>query len=193
MAKNNKQVPSDIAKPGKSAPSATSRPLIVGRGLALKDPMVSPSSEDAAPNDTAQPVQVTVRKVITPPSEKSAKKFETDNVENQSDAPAIEKTDSAPVEQSSKAVVDALANQTAKHHQSQPSEEDIARMAELEKLIEDKKYFVPIGEVTRRRHAQQLLVAIIIFLILFAIGGYLALDANLIETDIILPFDFIGE
>lgn len=61
--KNDKKL-MDVAHPGKTAPSASSRPIIVGHGPMLKDPMVQKEE-----TETAKPITITHEKVIAEPEE----------------------------------------------------------------------------------------------------------------------------
>ena len=79
--------------------------------------------------------------------------------------------------------VEAPKNNTAKN------KEDEARQLEIEKLIEEKKYSVPIGQVAKKRNNAAILILLIFFVL--AAGAYLAIDAGLILKDMTLPFDLI--
>ena len=65
MGAAKKQV-MDVSKPGKSAASATARPLIVGHGVSVQDPMMVPAANSSpaptppdvsVPADDAEPLQ----------------------------------------------------------------------------------------------------------------------------------------
>lgn len=192
MAADNKQV-FDVAKPGKSAPSPTSRPVIVNHGPMMKDPMVS-ESETKNKEGAKQLAPSSQNKVIAPLGDNAEK---SKNEPGTTDAPEKEKpqtenTDrpeaAKPDGQSSD--VDAAIDAAAKKKKVDTTEEDIVRQAELEKLVEEKKYFVPINEVTRRHH-QHLLWAAILLIGLLA-GIYLALDAGVVDSGINLPVEFLN-
>lgn len=70
----------DVTKPGKTKPSATSRPVIVGHGPMIEDPMVqrangyvptAPEIQEQEKDDQHLPLQPTQRskKILSPPSE----------------------------------------------------------------------------------------------------------------------------
>lgn len=64
----------DVAHPGKAAPSATSRPVIVGHGPIMKDPMVQSQAsapEKAAAKSKSAVLEPMHEKVIAVPSEDS--------------------------------------------------------------------------------------------------------------------------
>lgn len=90
-------------------------------------------------------------------------------------------------------VVDAIAEQATanKKKKDGPSEEDKKRQEELDKFVEDKTYFVPIGQVSHRRHTRWVIA--LLLLVLMVASAYLALDAQLIKNNIQLPYEFIQE
>lgn len=187
----------DVAKPGKATPSPTSRPVIVGHGPMLKDPMVSQQSQTEEPSSAPEPGQklaAETHKTLTPPSETSSPSETTDVAEPETAPPASGPTDAEIREtekrQNESAVVEAVANQAAKKKSGKSTPEDIARQNELEKLIEDKTYFVPIGQV-KRRHHKHVFWTIFILLILVLAGGYVAIDLDMLDVGIKLPFHIL--
>jgi hypothetical protein len=192
----------DVAQPGKTAPAGTSRPIIVGHKMLQQDPMISedktaaPESEksEGKPAAEAAPTASSHNKVIAPlteskPEDKAAAKPEEPKSEEAK--PEESKSEEPkPAEPDGSAVVDAVAEQaTAKKKQDQENEADKKRQAELEKLVEDKKYFVPIGQVRHRRNTRWG-IALLLLLIVVA-GAYLALDAGVVQANIKLPVDLI--
>jgi len=211
-AKDTKQV-FDVSKPGKSAPSATSRPVIVGHGSMLRDPMMQDDTKDDKEEEDT-PVTARSKIVIKPvdgndSDDKSDKERpetqEKPEVSEKKIEPAEEKTaaqtddkpevkpEEKPEEAKSaddEAAVNALAEQAVKKKKEEVSQEEIAKQEAYEKLIEDKKYFLPIGKATKRRHTQHFLTFLFVILLLVP-GAYLAVDAGIVETSFELPFDLI--
>lgn len=183
---NNKPV-FDVSKPGKSAPSATSRPVIVNHGPMMKDPMVSDPDDTDKKDDKPTAATSESRKIIAPPSDLEKEEPASE------DTPATESEDSKADKKKSaeQAVVDAVVDQAGKKKKSQPTEEELAKQIEVEKLIESKKYFVPIGEVTRRRNARRLMIGLVAFVLIGLVGSYLAVDAKLLDIGVDLPFNII--
>jgi hypothetical protein len=202
--KSDKQV-MDVSKPGKSAADASARPVIVGHKPQVQDPMVN-TAEDTNP-DVAQEEPATAsptasKKVIAPLSEQE------EPVEPEAPAPeaptvdAVEKTTTeqptpqdneppeADEESSDAAVVDAVAEQVgSKKKEDVQSEEDKKRQAELDKLILEKKYFVSIGSTRSKSNRRILFVTLLLLLVLA--GLILAVDAEVLEVGLALPFDLI--
>ncbi len=176
----------DVTKPGKTAASATSRPIIVGHGGAInQDPMVTPPAEDTKPSENSS-LQTHGNAVISPlkaavPVEAGKETSETGNTEpiNTPD------TDSVNPESSDSATVDALANEAnAKKEQKKEGDENAARVLELEKIIESKQYFVPIGESKRHRSNQRILITFILLLIISVVGANFAVDAEVLDIGV---------
>jgi hypothetical protein len=107
---NKKQV-MDVAKPGKTAPDATTRPLIVGHGGMLKDPMMSAGSEAAttdeptAKDDKTSPAPKLHAggKVVQPISLKSA----NDTAEDESKGPEAADKDTTATDDSTEVATSA--------------------------------------------------------------------------------------
>lgn len=198
----------DVAKPGKTSPDASSRPVIVTHKPMIKDPMMK---DEAAETPQAQPVKVNNRsKVIAPPSktDASAQPVEPEAAEakpaeeevtpetSATDTTQNETADTSADEQKAAekdaAIVDAVAEQADKDKQqsNELTEEEKQRQAELDKLIADKKYFVPIGQVTKRKNNRRTLM-ILLVLALLLVGLYLAVDAEVVDIGISVPFELI--
>lgn len=204
MPASNKNVPNkqvfDIAKPGKSAAAATSRPVIVNHGPMMRDPMVSDKEEKSTEEKTA-PTAPTHR-VITPPSATKADPVSAEPApESKPSEPEATPEESAPAPEKpeektetsapNQAAVNALAEQANRRKKSDPTAEELARTTEIEKLIETKKYAVPIGEVRRRRNTRRLFVSLIALAVIAVSGLYLAVDAGLLDAPIDLPYEFL--
>lgn len=259
----------DVHKPGKTAPSASSRPVIVGHGPTIQDPMVKGDSNMKPEENQSEEHKVEVKrtspKVIKPLSstDEIAKEATTaaettvanipSEVTTSVDAPAepdadasfvdpapedsaveeseyvaaIEDSPETPevpeedisqettqsateVSDQSKAeskpsnnvndsgrgssVVDAVAGAAAKNKDKKTdiqNEEIQKRMAEVEKLIDEKKYFVHTSNTTKK--VRKTRWAALVLAILLIAGSYLALDAQLIKNDIKLPYEFFKE
>lgn len=178
----------DVAKPGKSAPSVSGRPVIVTHRPIIDDPMVKKDAK-TEPGTT----DATSRKVLQPLTAETDKPAEKPK-NNQSDTtekpqPDIPKS-TAKTEET--AVVGAVAEQAThdKKKDDEPDEEALKKQEHIDKLIESKKYFVPVGQVARRRN-KRAGIAVLVVLLLLA-GGYIAIDAGVIASDMELPVDLIS-
>ncbi len=206
--KSDKQV-MDVSKPGKTPADASARPIIVGHKPQVQDPMVN-TAEDTNPEVSAPSEEpsttspATSKKVIAPLSELEKPNEDEATESTDSTEPDASITDTpkeepdeqndAPTEtdeeSSDAAVVDAVAEQVgAKKKEDAESEEEKKRLAELEKLIAEKKYFVPIGKAHRKSNRITLFVTL--FLLLVLVGLLVAIDAGLLDTGFDLPFDII--
>lgn len=185
----------DVSKPGKSAADATTRPIIVGHKPLVQDPMVTTAEDinpEATPEVTEQEEAVaspaTTRKVIAPitpvePEEEADKPEET----------PVETETEPEVESSDAAVVDAVVDQMgSKRKNDQLSEEEKKKQAALDKLVEEKKYFIPIGKSRHKRRTRWAGYAAGLA-VLLAGGTLLAADARVINLGFEPPINFFKD
>lgn len=209
----------DVAKPGKTAAPATSRPVIINHGAMVKDPMVNEAEEAATdlPTKNETPaVSPAPKKVITPPEETAPaeekaeeekdtkdtapKEAEPDKKEEtpkpaETEVPADAKKEPESTETSDQAsddaVVDAVVDQVAdKKEQERLAEEEQKRKKLVDKLTAEKKYFVPLA-VARHQRNNKIGLVFLVIVVLLIVGAVLAVDAGLVGETITLPFDLI--
>lgn len=211
MAEKKKPV-MDVSKPGKSPADATTRPIITGHSF-MKDPMVT---EEAKPiegvTDSPEPTEekiaipVTNHKVIQPLD--TSEEVTTEKSEESTEAPAPEATEEPEKPQepskeetpkkeepatSDDAVVDAVLDQVGdKKEETKENEEERKRQELVDKLVEEKKYFVPIAQERSRRN-NRLALIILGALLPIIVGLGLAADAGAINLGFKVPFDFIKD
>lgn len=202
MAASKKPV-MDVAKPGKSPADATTRPIITGHAI-MKDPMVNEgvavtegvTEEETTPEVTEEKISVpsSSHKVIQPlenKEEKSEEPAEKPAEEPGKPEPTNEEAKETPV--SDDAVVDAVLDQVSdKKEETKQSEEDRKRQEIVAKLTEEKKYFVPIAQESKRRK-NKLTLLILSALLSVVVGLGLAADAGVIDPGFKVPFDFIKD
>lgn len=159
-------------------------------GDELKDINDAPSEESTKALEAA--IQEDNSKDLEKPA-KESEAAEPTNTETSEDIPEAEAAseEDPNKEQKSGGLVDELAKQAADKKSKAKEEKELsAKEQKINKLIEDKTYFLPIGEVTRKRKNRKSLVVFLILLIVLA-GAYAAMDAGLIEAPIELPIDII--
>lgn len=164
----------------------------------------APAEEPAEPEElAAAPVEKSpVIEEQLPDKLKSETKPEAQAPEPEPE-PSTEETSakpaSAPAEPensdtvgSDAASVNALA-QTAetKKDAAKKAEEQVQKDAELQKLIDSHQYFVPIGAHHHKDKKGRRLAWFLVFLIVALIGSYLAVDAELVDIGLKLPYDLI--
>lgn len=203
-ARSTKRV-MDVSHPGKSAPSASSRPVIVTNRPILKDPMMreeadKPVLPDAvAPSVSREvevkPVEAERAKTIAQLAEEAKARVDKTEAEK---APETEEPELKPQEEltakpepkaeklaeSTDAVApgaEAAADQEAKL--AEAAKQD----AELEKLVETKEYFLPINAVEKRRTKRVVVLGALLSVILALAWVDIALDAGLIQLDNVKP------
>ncbi len=188
--KSDKQI-MDVAKPGKSPADASARPIIVGHGPRVQDPMVNtPEADDPdePKTETASAITPTSKKVIAPIPE-------TENIPDETIVQSADKPEEVPettdTDISDSAIVDAVVDQVGnKNKEDQSTDEDKKKQEAIDKLVLEKKYFVPIGRAHKKRNARW---AFILLLIIIVGGGgaLFAADAGVLNLGFTPPFDFI--
>ncbi|HTE57115.1 MAG TPA: hypothetical protein VK694_00065 [Verrucomicrobiae bacterium] len=109
------------------------------------------------------------------------------------ETPAAEPDTAAeePLGSDDTAVVDAVADQAIgkKKQTSEESEEEKQKRENIEKLIAEKKYFVPTGQVTKKRHTQWAVIFLLLLVTVIAVLA--AIDAEVLDIGVKLPFDLV--
>ncbi len=197
----------DIAKPGKSAPDASTRPLIVGHRPLVKDPMMSSNDVESTDEEKAATNLSPSRsaKIVAPMSSPEEAAPVEDATEGEADpspaeiamlkehseqAPAVkdelpaeeDDTKSTTAASSDAAAVDVLAEHAANRQKAGTiSEEEIAKAQAIHKLIEERTYHVPISKAHHSRNTAILAALVIILAIVGAV--MLANRAGMINLD----------
>lgn len=188
----------DVSKPGETPPSATSRPIIVNHSSMIKkDPMVRDSideSEEKTEEDTKPPIQTHELKVE--PLKEAEKEEKTEEAKSEDSEPKEEiATEAKEPEKNTEepeakpepksGAVEALAGEvTAKREEQKQREAAEAKAKELEKVIESKEFFVPVGEAARRRSAFRFVFAFLVLIILAAAILNFMIDAEIVDVGI---------
>jgi hypothetical protein len=150
----------DVAHPGTTAPSTTSKPVIVNNHQIIKDPMVN------ADEETTKTTQVVSAKVKIAPLSKP------EDLKPTEAAPEAETEDT---EQGSNEIKDAtndlqeVVDKKASEHQ-----------ANLAKIAEARTYYLPINQIERRRSKQVVVVGAVLIILLGLAWADVALDAGLL-------------
>jgi hypothetical protein len=199
----------DVAHPGTTAPSESSKPIIVTNRPILKDPMVvekdkdgeTPAKktavepkikplpeakpEEAKPESTAEATPEVKPDKPEPTAEAEPKPVSDTKPETKPDEAAPETgkagaaaDDKGTTDQNQKipdAEMDAAAKAAAEHE------------GEIQKLVDSKKYFLPINAVEQRRSRRFVALGIILSLLLIVAWVDIALDAGLISLPAIKP------
>ena len=190
----------DVAKPGRSAPTSTSKPIIVGHKPMMHDPMMSKPA--ALPVLQADSIPVTHGdKIITPPESFTPGEpaAEPESQESPPPEPTAQpdpeptvpepspEPDQSPTDDAS--TVDAVAEQASQGKDKQ-AEADQQQAAQVQELVDNKQFVVPIGQVTKRRRTRWEIM-LFILLVLMVAGFLVAVDAKLFDPGFDLPFDII--
>lgn len=189
-SKNTENKVFDVAKPGRTAPSSTTRPLIVGHGVIIQDPMVNAKTPPSnVPAKDEAPAEEKSELVVTPPKEEASKAPEKPAEEKPPEVKPTEKTPDS-TDNADSGAIDELASQSAKKKQDADAEEKAkTKQIEMDKLIAEKKYLIPIGQVTRRNNNRVAIVILVLLALLVA--AYLLIDAGVIDVGLKLPVNLI--
>lgn len=177
----------DVAHPNHSAPSDTSRPVIVNNRPILRDPMMSNEmSDESKPKDDSElPPRESTKINIQPISDDK-----TDEIDSRVETePEIEKI-AEPVEpeikpeDNSENTVDAVNQFESKTEQDKSvadAEMQVKHEAELDGLVENKDYFLPINTAVQKRTKKFIVIGVTVSLLLIVVWIDIALDAGLIK------------
>ena len=209
----------DVSHPGKSTPSSTSRPTIVGHHTILQDPMVNTDheNEEAVTNTSSIVSRVSTTNIV--PSDEavagynSTEKIEDtrehsvedvkDKVEDepQIDEPKAEETEliepesKEPAEETSDIQMQSTdgTNTEEQKKAEKETKEDIEKQEAITKLIADKTYFAPIAGNKGNSAKRKFVMPIIVALVVVFVAGYLLIDSGIIKTAVKLPVSFFNK
>ncbi len=191
MAKDEKKMLFDVAKPGSTPPDSSAKPVIVSHKM-IKDPMVQEDKAEDAEIENTQSmrnVSSSSGKTIEPVSDTKKEEAKADTATADNDEPSAEPKSEDAENGSETAVVDAVLSQSQeKAKKSKDAEVEAEQASNINKLIDSKKYFVKVKAPKRKRNKRVLVVVVLILMAGLA-GVGLAADAELIGLDV--PFDFI--
>lgn len=179
----------DVAEPGKTAASTTSRPVIVGhKSMTKRDPMVVDSLQEQPdePSKMTRSKPLTI-KPVTPVEAESAEtvKVETPEVGAAPEAEEATVEESAP-ETSSPAVVENLVKDVTADQSDKKEKHDLELLnEEAEKLIASKQFFVPLGQEHKAssRAGFALIISLLIVALALVVLNF-AVDAELITIGV---------
>lgn len=178
MAEDDKL--SDVARPGKSVPDPTSRPIIVGHGARMKqDPMMQ--TAEKVPSTDVKKVQSSVQrnKVVAPVSQPEKAEPSTEQVDKADTKIEAGSSDAATMD----AVLDqASPRKKIKDNDNDDSKEVAAHRHQIDRLVADKTYYLPIGHVTRRKKAKNSMLVLVLFLLITVAGVFFAYQTGLLKS-----------
>lgn len=189
----------DVSKPGSTAPSSSSKPIIVSHKPLIKDPtLVDNSEQESEAKDTemlkapSEKAEVS-RTIIKPPSDiesgAESEGPEEEEVKYASDEHKPDKSSESTEKSQEEVVVDAVISQASDKKQKkieQEQEED--KNDRINKLVESKQYFVKVRQPKAKRNKKA--VRLLFLLLLTVLVGFvIAADAEVINVKV--PVDFI--
>jgi len=185
----------DVDKPGKSAPSATSKPVIVTNRPILQDPMVV--DEDAASKkETTSKEDLTHSsgsrvKPLEEPARADADTEKSQPIEDKQPEPDKQAepenktTDEKPGKEKTQPAGDETDDKDGAPAKPEPSKtaEQTKQAVGVQKLIDSKKYELPINAVEKRKTKRFMVLGILLAVLLTLAWIDIAADAGLIQID----------
>lgn len=180
------------------SPEQPAREAVEKTELSADEPDKQAAQEAPGAPETDEPEAVTEETAAETPATEASKDAVA---ETQPDAPAESpeqpeaeaETSSTDVPAGSdSANVEALAEASEKKTHTKEDEEQAKRDAELQSLIDSKKYVVPIAHDSGKSGGHKILWVFIIVLLLAA-GVYAAIDAGTIDAPVDLPYHFFPQ
>lgn len=182
----------DVAHPNDSAPSTTSKSVIIKHQPMMRDPMMAPLSEKAVtdiPDATTEPAIVRYERVVMP------KPAEPEPV-------ALEPAE-AVVDQPGNFTVSESIPEEAKPNSSSEKSPQVAeidaeaetatRRQALDDLVTKQTFFLPINSSSQQKKKQFIFAIIVLIVLLGAVWFEVALDAGLIQIEgVKAPTDFFS-
>ncbi|HEY5442745.1 MAG TPA: hypothetical protein VIJ68_04360 [Candidatus Saccharimonadales bacterium] len=160
----------DVSHPGKSAPAANSKSVIVPSRPIMKDPMMV---------EEGQPEAAPVKSTEKPKPELQLAPVET----AEPDPPPASETDMAKDEEAPEADQKAKATQAIEAASAEAAKQEAA----VEKLADSKQYYLPIDTVEKRRSRRFVGLGMLLSLLLIVAWADIALDAGIIQINGIKP------
>ncbi len=201
----------DVAHPGESMPSATSRPVIITGRKPAGDPRVSPVGDKKEESndenqETATDTGDDSGMIMSAPKKNRIEPLHTtitteedeaeDMPETQEESDDPKSADSTEEEDATQEIAEVASEVSTKKQtqaeQAKKQEETEKKQAEIEALVNNKQYFVPINAVQKQR-SMRFTLLILIIVLLAIVGVFAAVDAGLVDIGIDAPTDFIQD
>ena len=203
----------DVAKPGTSTPDIGSKPMVIGHKSMASDPMVAQTKSVELPKEEAPQLTEATKVTITPPNNDLKADDNAENIEEKSKITEPVETETQPEESEKgkeqevkeESQPDADKDKAAENKEEDDKKTPEAKKAEedkaaadkaleqeehLQKLIEEKKYFVPIKQA-KNTSARTFLVSFVIVAIIGVIIVVALIDAGVLDLGIKLPFNIL--
>jgi len=120
----------------------------------------------------------------TEPDKETQKKSDDEKTDDKKTDPEPE-AEKPPQDSGDEGIVNELAEQAADtKRQKQEEKVQGERDQKIEALIADKKYYVPIGQITHRRNTRLLIFIILSLIIIGLFAVNLAIDAGMIDIGV---------
>ncbi len=129
---------------------------------------------------------------VATPEESAVLEVQQPKVVDEKEATVGTQQPDAPTQEtlgSETASVDALAEASTKpKEEAKKAEDEAKKAADLQGLIDSKKYFVPLAHDSNQKKGSSNTFMIFLLIILLAAAYYVAVDAKIIDTGIPMPY-----
>ena len=179
----------DVAKPGKTAADASSRPVIVTNRPVMKDPMVAdekPESEAVAgetpqsANDSTAPSSTHLK--LEPLSHDDATpKEETTKVTDEAPSPTRQSQNDTESQTADDEASELTKPKLSVEEQELAARKEAEQVEAVDALAASRKYYLPINQVEKRRNKQYAVAGVILIIILGLMWADIALDAGIVS------------
>lgn len=197
---SDKKVKPDVARPGRSAPSSTSRPVIVTNRPILKDPMVVDvkfEDEDFGEDNLTHAGAPKLQPLDTEQGEGPEDRQTEQPAKKEEPAKEEEKVPSTSSESETKLDAEppndqAQASKTGSEPEFDEKDkieaaEHAKQQAAVQELIDSRKYELPINSVEKRKARHFVVLGILLAAFLALAWADIALDAGLIHVEGVKP------
>jgi hypothetical protein len=187
MAKEDKVF--DVATAGSIKPDIGAKPMIAGHKMLAADPMVKTEADAQKEN---KKLSVHSEKTISAPVHDTTEVDKTDQSSAEEPQKADEATPQLNDEQKHETPDEAEASPEPDKAPTPKEMEDaeVEAQEKLAKIIQSKKYVVPIHQAGGNA-VRTFLVTFLIVLLLGSILFFVLVDAGIIDAGISLPFDLL--
>jgi len=190
----------DVTRPEETKAAIGSKPMIVGHKTLTRDPMMTDAKKDSDSDESENKnissegesdVSTNSDEQIEPKQAPSKAKKVISPISHDkeiNDATTETDSDKEPI---SVGEQETLSQETTDQKLVDPEVKKMDRKQALEELVGSKKYFVTIHRESSGLTVKSVLAAIILPTVLLVVVYVALVDAEIIESSIILPFDLL--
>lgn len=189
--KSRKKTMADVDEPGKSAPAATSKPVIITNRPLLTDPMVvdkdAETGEEKVEKKQLQHSAESTLQPIDKPDQATAEAADKTEPAGSEPAKQPDNPDEAPADETPSSGDGEKNKAKDKEKLEAEAAERAQQAAAVQKLIDSGKYVLPINAVEKRKTKRFMVMGIFLAVLLALVWGDIAADAGIIHISGVKP------